>query len=69
MNIHKQRRFEAFVARISRGAVPIDGVYWLDPKDARVAGAMLSKSTKRAAAPEKDWSPASVPLSRLLPRS
>ena len=69
MNIHKQRRFEAFVARISRGAVPIDGVYWLDPKDARVAGAMLAKSPKRAAVPETDRSPVFLPLLRLLRRS
>jgi hypothetical protein len=69
MNTHKQTRFEALVARISRGAVPIDGIYWLDPKDARVAGAMLAKSAKRAAAPERDSSPVSLPLSRLLRRS
>jgi hypothetical protein len=69
MNTHKQTRLEALVARMSRGAVPMDGIYWLDPKDARVAGAMLAKSPERAAAPETDWSPASVPWSRLLRRS
>jgi hypothetical protein len=56
VNTHKQTRFEALVARISRGAVPIDGIYWLDPKDARVAGAMLAKSPKRAPTSSKEAS-------------
>jgi hypothetical protein len=36
MNTHKQTLFRAILARISRGAVPMDGVYWFDPKDARL---------------------------------
>jgi hypothetical protein len=37
MNKHKQALFQAVLARISLGAVPVDGVYWFDPKDARAA--------------------------------
>ena len=32
MSTSKQSQFEAAMARISFGAVPIDGIYWLDPK-------------------------------------
>lgn len=37
MNKHKQALFQAVLARISLGAVPVDGVYWFDPKDAQAA--------------------------------
>jgi hypothetical protein len=32
MNNHKQTLLEAVLARISLGAVPMDGIYWFDPK-------------------------------------
>jgi hypothetical protein len=32
MSTAKQSQFEAAMERISFGAVPIDGIYWLDPK-------------------------------------
>jgi hypothetical protein len=69
MNIHKQTLFQAVLARISFGAVPVDGSYWFDPKDAGMAGPGMAKSRKRAAIPDRDWSPVSLPLSRPLRRS
>jgi hypothetical protein len=32
MNTPKHSLYEAVLARISLGAVPIDGIYWFDPK-------------------------------------
>ncbi len=32
MSTAKHPLFEATMARISLGAVPIDGIYWIDPK-------------------------------------
>ena len=32
MSTSKHSQFEAAMERISFGAVPIDGIYWLDPK-------------------------------------
>ena len=32
MNTRKHSLYEAVLARISLGAVPIDGIYWFDPK-------------------------------------
>jgi hypothetical protein len=37
MNTRRQALYQAVLARISLGAVPVDGVYWFDPKDARAA--------------------------------
>ena len=56
MSIHKQSLFQAILARISLGAVPVDGSYWFDPKDAGTA-----KVTKKASVPDAAWSPVSVP--------
>jgi hypothetical protein len=82
MNTHKQTLYQAFLGRISRGAVPMDGIYWIDPKDAgkadagiadagkvdaRKADAGTSKSPRRSSVPGQDWPPAS--LSWFLPRS
>ena len=68
--------FQAILARISLGAVPVDGSYWFDPKDAGtpdaevpdagVPNAGTSKSPSRRAVPGRDWPPAS--LSWFLPR-
>ena len=63
MNIHKHTLFQAVLARISRGAVPVDGAYWFDPKEAGAA-----QSSKPAPVPDADWSPVSLSLSRLLRR-
>jgi hypothetical protein len=64
MNTHKQTLFQAVLARISLGAVPVDGSYWFDAKD---AGA--TKSSKPARLPDADWSPVSLSLSRPFRRS
>jgi hypothetical protein len=32
VNTRKHSLYEAVLARISLGAVPIDGIYWFDPK-------------------------------------
>jgi hypothetical protein len=32
MSTSKHSLYEAVLARISLGAVPIDGIYWFDPK-------------------------------------
>ena len=69
MQTHKPTLFQAVLARISFGAVPVDGSYWFDPKDAGLADARLAKSRKRAAVPEADWSPISVSLARPWRRS
>lgn len=63
MNTHKQTLFEALLARVSFGAVPVDGAYWFDPKDAGTA-----QSSKPAKVPDADWSPVSLSLSRPLHR-
>ena len=60
MNIHKQRLYQAVLARISLGAVPVDGIYWLDPKDAGITDAVKSKSPRRFAVPDRDWPPATL---------
>jgi hypothetical protein len=66
MNIHKQRLYRAVLARISLGAVPVDGIYWFDPKgagtpkDAGIPDAGTSKSPRRRAVPDRDWPPASL---------
>ncbi|MDB6104535.1 MAG: hypothetical protein JWO52_4534 [Gammaproteobacteria bacterium] len=60
MNIHKQRLYQAVLARISLGAVPVDGIYWLDPKDAAIPDAGTSKSPKPVPVPGRDWPPASL---------
>jgi hypothetical protein len=65
MNTHKPTLFQAVLARISFGAVPVDGSYWFDPKDAGIADAASLKSSRGRAAPH--WPPAS--LSWFLPRS
>ena len=35
MSKPKHTLFEAVLARMSLGAVPMDGVYWFDPKEMR----------------------------------
>jgi hypothetical protein len=34
MSTRNQSLFEAILARISFGSVPVDGMYWFDPKGA-----------------------------------
>jgi hypothetical protein len=47
VNTPKHSLYEAVLARISLGAVPIDGIYWFDPKAA--VRADTSKQTKARA--------------------
>ncbi len=54
MSTSKNSLFEAVLARISLGAVPMDGIYWFDPKAAAKAAATdpgalsTRRSSKRA---------------------
>jgi hypothetical protein len=64
MKTSKQSRFEAVLARISLGAVPMDGIYWLDPK-----GSAATDSSKRAKAPQANRSPLLLSFTKLLRRS
>ena len=64
MNTHKPTFIKAVLARIIRGAVPVDGPWWFDPKEAAAP-----KSSKTAQLPDPQWSPVSLPLSRPLRRS
>ena len=50
MNTHRQTRLQALLERISFGAVPVDGFYWLDPKDVQLAQAKTASSRGPAAA-------------------
>jgi hypothetical protein len=58
MKTQRQALFHAILARLSFGAVPIDGAYWFDPKH---VGA--TRPDEQVKAPEADWSPVSLSLS------
>ena len=60
MNTPKRTLFQAVLARISFGAVPVDGSYWFDPKEAGITDAVKSKSPRRFAVPDRDWPPATL---------
>jgi hypothetical protein len=47
VNTPKHSLYEAVLARISLGAVPIDGIYWFDPK-AAVRADTLKQTKARA---------------------
>lgn len=64
MNTHKQTLFQTVLARLSFGAVPVDGAYWFDPKHAAD-----QRRPKPASVPDADWSPVSLSLSRRIRRS
>lgn len=63
MSVQKQSLFKAVLARISLGAVPVDGPYWFDPKEAGTPA-----PSKREPVPEADWSPVSLSLFRSIRR-
>jgi hypothetical protein len=80
MTISKHSQFEAAMERISFGAVPIDGIFWLDPKVAAGrranGGTDPGSSSKRVEARAKadevartDRWPVLLSLARLLGRS
>jgi hypothetical protein len=63
MSTSRHSLFEAVLARISLGAVPMDGIYWFDPK--AIIPADTSKRTKARDEPaDPDWSPVSQPLGK-----
>jgi len=51
MNTPKHSLYEAVLARISLGAVPIDGIYWFDPKAATVRAATIRPDTSKQRKP------------------
>jgi len=67
MSIRKQTLFQAVLARISFGAVPVDGSYWFDPKDAG-AVAQRQPRTHKDTAPYPDWSPIALSWTRAVRR-
>jgi DsbC/DsbD-like thiol-disulfide interchange protein len=60
MSTHKRTLFQAVLARISFGAVPVDGTYWFDPKDAGIPDPVTSNSPRRCAVRDRAWPPASL---------
>jgi hypothetical protein len=61
MDKRKQTLYETMLARISLGAVPVDGIYWFDPRSAReAAAARLSEAQAAKVAPFADGSEADV---------
>jgi hypothetical protein len=68
MSIQKHSLFETVLARISLGAVPVDGQYWFDPRTAGWPAAGSPEAARRSAAPapapasDLEWAPASLPL-------
>ena len=63
VNTPKHSLYEAVLARISLGAVPIDGIYWFDPKAA--VRADTSKQAKaRAGTVDAGCSPDSPSLGK-----
>lgn len=46
MSKTKHTLFEAVLARMSLGAVPMDGVYWFDPKAIREHAAKSAEKAK-----------------------
>jgi hypothetical protein len=49
MNSRKQTRAEAILKRMSFGAVPVGGVYWVDPRAVRAAMADRSEQALQPA--------------------
>ena len=47
MDKRKQTLYQTMLARISLGAVPVDGIYWFDPREAKKTGAQHERSHNR----------------------
>ena len=54
--------FETILARLSFGAVPVDGVHWFDPRDAAKSKQRSDEQSHEV--PDADWSPVGISLSR-----
>jgi hypothetical protein len=61
MSTRSPSLFQTILARISFGAVPVDGHYWFDPKNAT-----RPKSRQEPADVDADWSPVSLSVTRRL---
>jgi hypothetical protein len=64
MSIRKRSLFEAILARISFGSVPVDGTYWFDPKGQ--AKSSTQAGSTQASVPDSGWSLISLSLPRRL---
>ena len=54
MKTHKERLYQAVLERMSRGAVPMDGILWLDPKLATQAQAVRSEQARLSDDPRRN---------------
>jgi hypothetical protein len=61
MSTRSPSLFQAILARISFGTVPVDGSYWFDPKDAT-----RPRSRQEPSEVDADWSPVSLSVTRRL---
>jgi hypothetical protein len=72
MSIRSHSLFQAILARISFGAVPVDGIHWFDPREAAAPKprprALADEPPFDEGRPDADWSPISLSLTRQLPR-
>jgi hypothetical protein len=64
MSTRSQSLFQTILARLSFGAVPVDGVYWFDPRNAQA-----QKPRQSTRIPEVDWSPVGVSTARHFMRT
>jgi hypothetical protein len=64
MSSHSHSLFQAILARLSFGAVPVDGVHWSDPREVKAPEPRPSDEV-----PQVDWSPVGVSLSRHFRRA
>ena len=69
MSIRSHSLFQAILARISFGAVPVDGVHWFDPRDVAKPQSRPQSAVAGENAPDADWSPVSLSLTRRFPRA
>ncbi|HEY3785110.1 MAG TPA: hypothetical protein VGL55_07520 [Steroidobacteraceae bacterium] len=58
MSVAKPSLFEAILARLSLGAIPVDGTHWFDPKKPAE-----ESSQGRCEGPNASWSPETLRIS------
>jgi hypothetical protein len=56
--------FQTILARLSFGAVPVDGAHWFDPRDAVKSREQAGARDKTIKVPDADWSPVGISPSR-----
>ncbi len=64
----KRSLFQTVLARLSLGAIPVGGTYWFEPK-ATEGKKGVSTPDAHPPAPDAQWSPAGLRLSRPIRRS